>query len=86
MERPPRNARTLLLVGFTWVVLTIAYELALGRLVFDQSWADIVSDFDVLHGRLLPVGLLFLMFSPLLAAQLRGRIATAAASAIIPHV
>jgi hypothetical protein len=29
---------------------------------------------------------LFLMFSPLLAAQLRGRIATAAASAIIPHV
>ena len=27
---PARNARTLLLVGFTWMVLTIAYELALG--------------------------------------------------------
>jgi hypothetical protein len=65
--------------------LTIAFELALGRLVFDQTWADIVSDFDVFHGRLLPLGLLFLMFSPLLAAQLRGRIATGA-SPIIPHV
>jgi hypothetical protein len=25
---PARSARTLMLVGFTWVVLTIAYELA----------------------------------------------------------
>jgi hypothetical protein len=82
---PARNARTLLVVGFTWVVLTIAFELALGRLVFDQTWADIVSDFDVLHGRLLPLGLLFLMLSPLLAAQLRGRIRTTPAT-IIPHL
>ena len=84
---PARTARMLLLVGFTWVVLTIAYELALGRLVFYQSWADIASDFDLLHGRLLPLGLLFLMFSPLLAAQLRGRIARlTSAATIIPHV
>jgi hypothetical protein len=83
---PARNARTLLLVGFTWVVLTIAYELALGRFAFHLSWAEIASDFDLLQGRLLPVGLLFLMFSPLLAARLRGRIAGSARKAIGPRV
>jgi hypothetical protein len=72
---PARTARTLLLVGFTWVALTIAYQLVLGRFVFNQSLPEIASQFDVLHGRLLPLGLLFLMFSPLLAAHLRGRIA-----------
>jgi hypothetical protein len=66
-----RSARTLVLVGFTWVVLTIAYELALGRFAFHLSWAEIASDFDLSHGNLLPIGLLFLMFSPLLAARLR---------------
>ena len=70
---PSRSALTLLLVGLTWVVLTIAYELALGRLAFHRSWAEIASDFDLLHGRLLPIGLLFLMFSPLLAGGLRRR-------------
>ena len=72
---PARRARTLLVVGFTWVALTIAYELVLGTFVFNQSLSEIASQFDVLHGRLLPLGLLFLMFSPLLAAHLRGRIA-----------
>lgn len=82
---PARSARTLLLVGLTWVVLTMAYELALGRLVFHQTWAEILSDFDLLHGRLLPIGLLFLMFSPLLAARLRGQITAPAREAIGPR-
>jgi hypothetical protein len=72
---PARNARMLLLVGVTWMVLTIAYELLLGRFVFNQSLNEIASQFDVLNGRLLPLGLLFMMFSPLLAAYFRGRIA-----------
>jgi hypothetical protein len=43
---PAHDARTLLRVGTTWVVLTIGYELALGRFVFDRSWSEIASDFD----------------------------------------
>jgi hypothetical protein len=68
-----RSARTLLL-GLTWVALTVVYEFVLGRFVFHQTWSDIASDFDLLHGRFLPIGLLILLFSPLLAAWLRGRI------------
>jgi hypothetical protein len=71
---PARSTGTLLLVGLTWVGLTVVYEFVLGRLAFHQSWADIASDFDLLHGRLLPIGLLILLFSPLLAACVRGRI------------
>jgi hypothetical protein len=75
---PAHDARTLLRVGASWVVLTIGYELVLGRFAFGLSWNEIASDFDVFHGRLLPLGLFFLLFAPLLAAWLRGRIGTAA--------
>ncbi len=75
---PAHDARTLLRVGTTWVVLTIGYEFALGRLAFDHTWSEMASDFDLFHGRLLPLGLLFILFAPLLAAWLRGRIGTAA--------
>jgi hypothetical protein len=74
---PAHDARTLLRVGATWVVLTIGYELALGRFAFDRSWSEIASDFDLFRGRLLPLGLLFLFFAPVLAAWLHGRIGTA---------
>ncbi|MBS1841540.1 MAG: hypothetical protein JSS69_12095 [Acidobacteria bacterium] len=75
---PARDVKTLLLVGFTWVVLTIGFELALGRFAFHLSWGEIAEDFNLLRGRLLPLGLLFLLFSPLIAARLRGRIGTQA--------
>ena len=81
-----RRTRTLLLVGLTWVVLTIGYEVALGRFAFRRSWAEIGSDFGLLHGRLFPIGLLFLMFAPLLAARLRGRTGAPTAQAIRPRV
>jgi len=78
---PARDAPTLLLVGSTWTVLTIAYELLLGRLAFDRSWNEIAADFDLVHGSLLPLGLIALLFAPLLAARLRGRIGCSA-----PHM
>jgi hypothetical protein len=63
---PSRNVRTLLLVGSSWVVLTIGYELALGRFGFRRPWSEIAADFNLLRGRLLPLGLVLLLFSPLL--------------------
>jgi hypothetical protein len=62
---PTRSARTLVFVGLTRVVLTIAFEPALGRFAFRLSCVEIASGFDVSHGRLLPIGFLSLMFSPL---------------------
>lgn len=83
---PARDARTLLLVGLTWVVLTSGFELALGRFAFHLSWGEIAEDFNLFRGRLLPLGLLFLLFSPLLAARLRGRIGTQTRHPVGPQV
>jgi hypothetical protein len=79
-----RSARTLVLVGFTWTVLTIAFELALGRFAFHLSWVEIASDFKLSQGSLVPIGLLFLMFSPLLAARLRRQLTEPARRAVGP--
>jgi hypothetical protein len=66
-----RNTNVLLGVGLLWVLWTVAFELALGRLVLDMSWQRILSDYDLLHGGLMVFGLAFLALSPLIAAKLR---------------
>jgi hypothetical protein len=66
-----RNNKFLLGVGLLWVLWTVAFELALGRLVLDMSWQRILSDYDLLHGGLMVFGLAFLGLSPLIAAKLR---------------
>lgn len=71
---PVRKAGTLLQIGAIWVLLTLLYEVALGRLALHRSWNEISSDFDLSEGRLFPIGLLFLLFAPLIAARLRGRL------------
>jgi len=74
---PARDTRTLLLIGSSWVMLTIGYEVVLGRFALDRSWAEIAADFNLFRGRLFPLGLVLLLFSPLLSAWLRGRMRSA---------
>ncbi len=62
----------LIIVGLFWLVLTLLFELSLGRFVLGLSWERMASDYDILHGGLLPIGLIFLTLSPLIAARLRG--------------
>lgn len=66
------NTRSLLVIGFIWLILTLLFEIALGRFVFDFSWEKILSDYDILRGGLLPFGLIILTLSPLIADKLRG--------------
>jgi hypothetical protein len=66
-----RRTGQLLWVGAMWVVLTIAFEVALGRLVFHMDWARIASDYDPGHGGLMGIGLVCMLFTPLMAARLR---------------
>ena len=68
---PTVKTESLLAVGLFWVALTVVFEMVLGRFVFGRSWETLRSDYDVLHGGLLPIGLTALAFSPLLAARLR---------------
>lgn len=58
----------LVAIGLFWMVLTIAFELLIGRFVFGFSWQRIAAEYDITSGSLMPLGLVFLVFCPLLAS------------------
>lgn len=62
----------LLGVGLFWLVLTLGFEFLLGRLILGYSWERIGAEYNLLNGGLMPIGLLVLTVSPLLAAKWRG--------------
>ena len=65
---PPTPLRA----GLIWLVLTLAFEILFGRFVAGASWERLWSDYNLLQGGLLPIGLLVLTVAPLLAARWRG--------------
>lgn len=65
------STRVLLAIGGLWVVLTVTFEVCLGRL-FGTSWNRILSDYDLPHGGFLGLGLLAMLVTPLIATRLRG--------------
>src|SRR5216683_6645618 len=54
------NVQSLICAGLLWLTLTVLFELGCGHFVFGRSWESLGSDFDDLHGGLLPFGLLVL--------------------------
>lgn len=66
-----KSTRQLLIIGALWVVLTVLFEITLGRLVLDLSWGRITEDYDITRGGLLGFGLTFMALSPLLATMLQ---------------
>jgi len=67
------NTSTLILAGLVWLLLTVGFELGFGRLVLGRSWESLRSDYNLFRGGLLPLGLLVLSSSPLIATALRRR-------------
>ena len=46
------TARQAWLVGVTWLVMTLALETFMGRVLSGKSWSQILEDYDVLAGRI----------------------------------
>jgi len=67
----PTAARQLAGVGLFWLVLTIGFEIALGRFAMGYSWSRLAADYNLFAGGLLPLGLLVMTLSPWLAGRLR---------------
>ena len=70
----PSTSGHCIAVGFLWLVLMLAFEIAFGRLVFRASWERLASDFNFRKGGLLAIGMLVLFAAPLLVVRLRGLI------------
>jgi len=66
------RARRLLAVGVFWGVLTLAFELSFGRFVAGASWQQLLADYDMPHGGLMPLGICALVLSPWMAARWAG--------------
>lgn len=66
------TSKSLITVGFLWVILTILFEFGLGFYVFKFSWERLFEDYDIFRGGLMGLGILFMFFSPLLSARFRG--------------
>jgi len=58
-----RTASGALVVGGVWVALTLAFEFGLGR-ARGLSWSRLLADYDVLHGGLMPLGLVAMALTP----------------------
>lgn len=58
-----QSSKQAVLVGFVWMLLTIVFEVMLGRLTH-KSWSFILRDYNILAGRLWPVFLLVLLMLP----------------------
>jgi len=59
-------------VGLTWLAATVAFEFLAGHYLFGNSWSKLLSDYDVLRGRIWAVVLLTTLVAPRWAAGARG--------------
>lgn len=66
------SARAALGIGAAWVVLTLAFEMALGRLT-GLGWDRILADYDLTQGGLMPLGLLAMGLTPWAVRRLQAR-------------
>lgn len=58
-----------LTVGLIWLGLTIAFEFLFGHYVAGHSWSRLLSDYNILAGRLWLLVLVWLVIAPLLFYQ-----------------
>lgn len=60
-----QDARQAWLTGLAWMLLTVAFEFTLGRLMH-KPWSVLFTDYHVLAGRIWPLFLVCLMILPYL--------------------
>lgn len=65
-----RSLRAQLAVGAVWVLLTVGFEYALGRLL-GLTTERMLADYDVARGGFMLFGLAFMFVAPVLAARAR---------------
>jgi hypothetical protein len=61
-----------LIIGTLWVILTITFEITLGRLL-GMPWPRILEDYNLAQGGLMPIGLLAMWATPWAVAKLRSQ-------------
>jgi hypothetical protein len=68
---PFASGKQALIVGLTWMILTIAFELGFGMLM-GNSFSALVADYNVLAGHLWPLVLFTIGFAPYMFYRFSG--------------
>ena len=58
------SARQALLIGVFWLALTVAFESLFFHYVVGHPWSELLANYDIVHGRLWPVVLLWIAVAP----------------------
>jgi hypothetical protein len=61
---PPFSGRQALLVGFVWLLLTVAFEFFMGLVLTHRPLSHVLLDYNLLAGRLWVLFLVWLTFAP----------------------
>ena len=61
---PVEGARQAAVIGFIWLVLTVASEFVFGHYAARKSWVELLNDYNVLEGRLWSLVLISLVVMP----------------------
>jgi hypothetical protein len=67
----PTTARDAWAVGFTWLVLTLAFEFLAGHYLFGVPWERLLAEYNVTRGRLWILVPLTTLLAPLAVHTLR---------------
>lgn len=62
-----------LLIGFSWVIMTISFEFLFGHYIAGHSWEKLFFDYNILAGRVWTIFLLNTLLTPLFIKYLKGR-------------
>jgi hypothetical protein len=67
-----QNNKQAFLIGFVWVLLTVAFEFSLGRLT-NKSWEYLLRDYNIFAGRIWLLFLITLFLLPYVFYALKNR-------------
>jgi hypothetical protein len=68
---PPRSSAQAMGIGALWLMLTLSFEFLFGHYVAGLPWARLVSDYNILTGRLWVLIPIWLAIAPLVYLRLR---------------
>ena len=70
----PASALQALFVGLFWMALTVVFEFLFFHYVAGHSWQDLLSNYDLMHGRIWVLLLAWVALAPCLFYRLRLRV------------
>jgi hypothetical protein len=69
---PPSSGRQAWLIGFVWLLLTVAFEFFMGLVLANRLLAEVLHDYNLLAGRVWVLFLIWLTAAPWIFFRLRG--------------